>query len=133
MCSYGLSLKSFKLLRKWTLRFELLLKKMICFETGSLIEIMSLGNQSHQLLNHLREHPLILGHDLVSPGSLHLPKWKNPILISDSIECIAESTCFCPHRLRYLNFGFAYFINLLIACNDKNNYMSTIDKCSRRD
>lgn len=101
------------------------------FETGSLIEIMSLGNQSHQLLNHLREHPLILGRDLVSPGSLHLPKWKNLILISDSFECIAETTCFCPHSLRYLNFGFAYFINLLIACKNKKNYLPTTKKCSR--
>jgi len=61
------------------LRFDL--GKKMCFETGLLIAIMSLGSQSHQLLNHLREHPLIPGHDLILPGSLHLPKWKKLILI----------------------------------------------------
>jgi hypothetical protein len=75
------------------MRFERVREKLICFETGSLIEKMSLGNQSHQLLNHHRKHPLILGLNLVSPGSMHLPKWKNPILICDcdSFKCIAEN------------------------------------------
>ncbi|ESW09244.1 hypothetical protein PHAVU_009G111900 [Phaseolus vulgaris] len=46
---------------------------------------MSLGSQSHQLLSHHREQPLI--RVLFSAGNLHHLKRKNLVLICDSFEC----------------------------------------------